>query len=194
MRSFWQGKTHPSIMLASWTFGTVLKGFRCFNNENLRSVGQRAAKLPAIKVWELFDPGRSQTRAEWFEWGRGLPADFFLRPSTLKAGNFEALYSLDPIFTVLKFLNPLKRYFKNQEASYNFKLGFVLSNRPYFNSAYLVRVPFLTNIAVGLVKSLTYSGAQLRINKALCRKFPLFKTSRRMLRLLPQLCPLKSSL
>ena len=75
-------------------------------------------------------------------------ADFFSRPPTLKAGNFEALQSIDPIFAVLKVLNPLKRYFKNQEASYNFKLGFALSNRPYFNSVYLVRVPFLTSIAV----------------------------------------------
>ena len=55
---------------------------------------------------------------------------------------------LDPISTALKVLNPLKRYFKNQEASYNFKLGFALSNRPHFNSVYLVRVPFLTGIAV----------------------------------------------
>ena len=81
--------------------------------------------------------------AEWFPWGRGRLADFFLRSPTLKAGSFEA-----PIFTALKVLNPLKRYFKHQEASYNFKPGFALSNRPHFNSVYLVRVPFLTGIAV----------------------------------------------
>ena len=39
-------------------------------------------------------------------------------------------------------------YTKNQEASYNFKLGFALSKRPHFNSVYLARVPFLTGIAV----------------------------------------------
>ena len=39
-------------------------------------------------------------------------------------------------------------YEKNQEASYNSKLDFALSNRPHFNSVYLVRVPFLTGIAV----------------------------------------------
>ena len=66
----------------------------------------------------------------------------------MKAGNFEALLCTDPIFTALKVLNPLKKYNKNQEASYNFKLGFALSNRPHFNSVYLVRVPFLTGIAV----------------------------------------------
>ena len=34
--------------------------------------------------------------------------------------------------------------------SYNFKLGFALSNGPHFKSVYLVRVPFLTGIAVYL--------------------------------------------
>ena len=48
----------------------------------------------------------------------------------------------------MKDLNLLKKYIKNQEASYNFKLGFALSNRPHFNSVYLVRVPFLNGIAV----------------------------------------------
>ena len=52
------------------------------------------------------------------------------------------------MFTVLKDLNPFKTYNKNQEASYNFKLGFALSNRPHFNSVYLVRMPFLNGIAV----------------------------------------------
>ena len=141
-------------MLASWTFGTVLKRFRSFNAENLRSADQRAAKLPAIKLWEWFDFARVRTRADWFKWGRGRMADFFMRPPTLKAGNFEALWLIDPIFTALKVLNPLKRYFKHQEASYNFKLGFALSNRPHFNSVYLVRVPLLTGIAVYKLKSL----------------------------------------
>ena len=94
------------------------------------------------------DRDRNRTRADWFEWGRGRAADFFLRPPTLKAGNFEALLCTDPIFTALKVLNPFKKYNKNQEASYNFKLGFALSNRPHFNSVYLVRVPFLNGIAV----------------------------------------------
>ena len=87
-------------------------------------------------------------RAKWFKWGRGRLADFFLRPPTLKAGNFEALQSLIPIFIAFKVLNPLKRYLKNQEASCNFKLGFALSKRLHFNSVYLVRVLFLTGIAV----------------------------------------------
>ena len=37
-------------MLASWTLDTVLKGLRSFNAENLKSVGQLAAKLLALKL------------------------------------------------------------------------------------------------------------------------------------------------
>ena len=48
------------MLLASWTFYIVLKGFRSLNAKNVESVGQRAAKLPAIKVWEWFDPGPPQ--------------------------------------------------------------------------------------------------------------------------------------
>ena len=61
-------------------------------------------------------------------------ADFFLRPPTLKASNFEALQSIDLKFLALKDLNLLQKYNKNQEASYNFWLGFALSNRPHFAS------------------------------------------------------------
>ena len=83
----------------------------------MESVGQRAAKLPAIKLLEWFDPGTSRTRADWFEGGRGRMADFFLRPPTLKASNFAALQSTDPIFTDIKDLNRLKKHSKNEEAS-----------------------------------------------------------------------------
>ena len=81
----------------------------------MESVGQRAAKLPVIKLLEWFDPGTSRTRADWFECGRGRMADFFLRPPTLKASNFAALQSTDSILTKLKDLNPLKKHANNQE-------------------------------------------------------------------------------
>ena len=53
------------MLLASWNFDTVFKRFRSFNAKNLRSVGQRAAKLLAVKVGGLkkglpAGPGRSQ--------------------------------------------------------------------------------------------------------------------------------------
>ena len=102
------------MLLASWNFDTVLKRFRSFNAKNLGSVGQRAAKLPAIKLWEWFYPARTKIRADWFECGRGCVADFFLRPPTLTASNFEALQSTDCTSTVLKDLNLLKKHTKNQ--------------------------------------------------------------------------------
>ena len=53
------------ILLASWSFKTVEKGFRSFNAENLGSLGQRTAKLLAIKLWKWFDFARNRTRADW---------------------------------------------------------------------------------------------------------------------------------
>ena len=71
----------------------------------------------------------------------------------MKAGNFEALESTDPIFTVLRDLNPLKEYTKNQEASYNFRLGFALSKGPHLQRAYVVTVRKLNlhNVSCWLV-------------------------------------------
>ena len=43
-------KSILKTQLASWNLFRVLKGFRSFNAENLGSVGQRAEKLPAVKV------------------------------------------------------------------------------------------------------------------------------------------------
>ena len=65
--------------------------FRSFIIVNIGSIGQRAAKLLFVKLSERFEPGQSRTWADWFEWGRGQAADFFLRPPTLTACNFEAL-------------------------------------------------------------------------------------------------------
>ena len=65
------------MLLASWTFDTVEKKIRFLSTENLGSVDQSAAKLPAIKLWEWFDFARVRTQADWFEKGRGRQADFF---------------------------------------------------------------------------------------------------------------------
>ena len=104
-------RTKPTfkVLLASWTFYSFLKEFRSFNAENFGFVGQRAAKWPAIKLWEWFDPGTTRIRADWFESGRGRSADFFLWRPTLTAGNFEALWPTDPKFSALKNLNPYKK-------------------------------------------------------------------------------------
>ena len=66
--------------------------------------------------------------------------DFFLRPSTLTTSNFKALFSTGLIFRKLKDLNLFKKCTKNKAVSYNFRLNYVLSNRPHFNSAHLVIV------------------------------------------------------
>ena len=47
---FDRANTKFKILLASWHFDTVWKGFRSFNAENLGSVGQRTAKLLTIKL------------------------------------------------------------------------------------------------------------------------------------------------
>ena len=67
--------------------------------------------------------------------GPGLFGRLFLRPPILTGGNFEALKPINPLFTIIKDIKLLKKHIKNQEASYNFRLGFFLSNRPHFNVA-----------------------------------------------------------
>ena len=67
-----------------------------------------------------------RTQADWFERGRSRPADFFLRPPTLTASDFDALKPTDPKFSALKDLNPLTTLSKFQEASSIFLLGFAL--------------------------------------------------------------------
>ena len=52
-------KPIPKMLLASWNFETILKRPTSFNAENLGSIGQSAANLQAIKLWEWFDPGRA---------------------------------------------------------------------------------------------------------------------------------------
>ena len=44
------------------------KSFRSFNSKNFGSVGQRALKLPIVKLWEWFNPG--WTERAWTHCGR----------------------------------------------------------------------------------------------------------------------------
>ena len=50
----------------------------------------------------------------------------------------------------------LKECIKNQEASYNFRLSFALSNRPHLNRAYLVTIPFILILAVSSISGLCF--------------------------------------
>ena len=88
---FVRAKATFKILLASWFLVCFFKRFRSFSAENLGSVGQRAAKLPAIKLWEWFDFARVRTRADWFKWGRSRAANFSLRLPNWKGGIFSAL-------------------------------------------------------------------------------------------------------
>ena len=120
---FDRAKPTLEIMLASWTFGTVLKGFRFFNTENLGSVGQRAAKLLAVKVGGLKKKSAGRPRPQ----SASLPGfDSQSRSNhsqSFMAGNFEALWHTDPKFSVLKDLNPFKTVSKVQEPSNVLKMG-----------------------------------------------------------------------
>ena len=80
--------------------------------------------------------------------GPGPAGRLFLRPPTFTASNFDALLSTDPKFLALKDLNCLKKYTKYHEASYNFRLGFALSNGPHLHRDYSVTVPFDLILAV----------------------------------------------
>ena len=59
------------MLLASWNFYIVLKGFRSFNAKNLNYSGQRAAKLPTIKldlmIWPraILNPGWLVREGPW---------------------------------------------------------------------------------------------------------------------------------
>ena len=106
-------KTTLKMLLASWFLVCFFKKFRCFNAKNLGSVGQWAAKLLAIKLSEWLDRDRESNPSRLADWGRGRPADFFLRPPTLTASNFAALWPTDPKFSAFKHLNLLKKHIKN---------------------------------------------------------------------------------
>ena len=153
MRSFWQGKTHPWYTASLLIFNTLL----------------------LLKIWGLLVSGLQRYRPSNFkndltpgilesgrvvQVGPGPVSRLFLRPPTLKASNFKVLKPTDPVFTVIKDLNLLKKQTKNQEASYNFSLSFALSNRTHFNSVlyylgvwhwYSETVPILVQILLNKV-------------------------------------------
>ena len=95
-----------------------------------------------IGPWPGIEPGQTG----WL--GPGPAGRLFLRPPTLTAGNFAALWPTDPKFLALKDLNPFKTVSKVQKTSSILRVGFALSKWPHFNSAYLLRVPYSSGIAV----------------------------------------------
>ena len=169
------------MLLASWVLVYFFKRFRSLNAENLGSVGQRAAKLLAIKLWEWLDRDRESNPGRLADWGRGRLADFFLRPPTLTASNFAALWPADPKFLALKDLNLLKKYTKYQEASSILRVVFALSKWPHLHRAYLVTICYRSFIAVSILLRFAVLLAhynQLRTTGKLCKdvrfEFSLF--------------------
>ena len=79
-------------------------------------------------------------------------ADFFMRPPTLTASNFAALWPTDLKFLAFKDLNPFSKCVKFQEATSILRLGFALSKWPHFDSGYLLGGPFGLHLIVSTFK------------------------------------------
>ena len=111
----------------------LFKRFRSFVAQNLESVGQRAAKLLAVKVGGLkkksaFQPWPHSNRSARVHDHQGSN-----HSPSLMAGKFAALWPTDPKFLALKDLNLLKKHTKNQEASSILRVVFGLSKWPHLH-------------------------------------------------------------
>ena len=84
------------------------KGFRSFNTENLRSVGQRASKLPAVKVGGHKKKSADRPRPLSNQLARIRVVPGSNHSQSLMAGHFAALQPTDLKFSALKDLNPFK--------------------------------------------------------------------------------------
>ena len=146
--SLWASKIDPENTASLLTGSKFFKGFRYFHTGIIGPLGQRAAKLLAVKVWGL------KKKSAFWPWPySNLSARIWDCPrsnhsQSLMACNFAALSPTDSIFSALKDLNLLKKYTKYQENSNNCRLGFALSNGPHLHRAYLVTVPFDLILAV----------------------------------------------
>ena len=104
--------------------------------KSLLSVGQRAAKLTAIKLWEWFYPERTRIWVDWFKWGQGQAADFFLNLQLwklviLKSFILQTLYlQYWKIYTFQKSVSKQQQTqqqwldWENQKVIYIFSLDF----------------------------------------------------------------------
>ena len=125
------------MLLTTWNFYTIEKGFRSLNAENLESLGQRTTKIPAFKVggWKKILPICLPRAKRVRTWPIGR---IFFQPPTLKAGIFAALWPTDSKFSALKDLDSFKMVSKVEEASSILRVVFSLSKWPHLHRAYLV--------------------------------------------------------
>ena len=134
------------------------------------SVGQRAANLPVIKLWEWFDPGwtRIQAKSTCTQLaGMAKAAHFFLRTPTLTASNFAALWPTDPKFLALKDLLFFLQCIEFQGADSILKVDFALSSRLHLHRAYVVTICNQIWIAVAIFSGFFYP----KIHKICCLKY-----------------------
>ena len=120
------------MLRSSWNFDTVFKKIRSFDAENLGSVGQRAAKLLAVKVGGLkkvCQPAPAPV-SQCARVRTPAPSN---HSQSLMAGNFAALWPTDSKFLATKDLNLLKKHTKNQMASSILKVVFALSKSPHLH-------------------------------------------------------------
>ena len=84
---------------------------------------------------------RYNSNSGWVVWlGPGLHGRLFLRPPTLKASNFEALWTTDLIFLAWKDLLCFPKYVKIQKSCSIFRIGFALSKTLHLHRAYFVTI------------------------------------------------------
>ena len=90
--------------------------FRSFNAENLRSIGQRALKLLAVKVGGLKKKSANQPRPLSNHSARIRVVPGSNHSQSLMAGNFAALQPTDPKFLAIKDPNLFKTVQEAQKA------------------------------------------------------------------------------
>ena len=126
------------MLLASWFLVCFFKRFRCLNAENLGSVGQRAAKLLAVKVGGLKKKSAGRPRPHSNQLARVRTRAKSNHSQSLMAGNFAALWPTDSKFSALKDLILFSTVSKDQKASSILKVGFALSKWPHLHRAYVI--------------------------------------------------------
>ena len=110
-------------MFKCWKFGVCRSmGCKVTGRQTFRMIGSRLGIEPGQTGWL----------------GPGPAGRLFLRPPTLTAGNFAALWPTDPKFSAFKNLNPFKILSKVQEATIILRVTFALSKWPHLHRAYVV--------------------------------------------------------
>ena len=98
------------MLLASWTFDTILKRFRSFYAKNLGSASQRAAKLLAVKVGGLKKKSAGRPWPHSNQWVQIQVCPWSNHSQSLMASNFRALWPIDSKFSALTFLKLCQKF------------------------------------------------------------------------------------